>query len=100
MIYVQLFCHNFFSHTHIMFFSSLFIFLSPLLLINKKKEKQGCHLNCLQMNVHISLLKKKNSFVKSNIFVCNSQINFIDKIVTSNSFFFPTKKKLVETEQR
>jgi len=43
MIFVQPFCNNFLSHTHIMLLSYLFRFLSPLFLSNKKIEKQGCH---------------------------------------------------------
>jgi len=46
MIFVQLFCDNFFSYTHVIFFSSLFLFLSPLFLTNKKREKQGCYQSC------------------------------------------------------
>jgi len=38
------------------FLSSLFLFLSSLFLTNKKREKQGCHHSCHQLNVQISLL--------------------------------------------
>ena len=47
---------NFLSHTHMMLLSSLFLFLSPLFLTNKKWEKQGCQQSCHQMDVKISLL--------------------------------------------
>jgi hypothetical protein len=47
---------NFLSHTHMMLLSSLFLFLSPLFLTNKKWEKQGCQQICHQMDVKISLL--------------------------------------------
>jgi len=56
MIFVQPFYDNFLSHTHMLFVSSLFIFLSPLFLTNKKREMQSCHQGCLQIDVHISLL--------------------------------------------
>jgi hypothetical protein len=47
---------NFLSHTHMMLLSSLFLFLFPLFLTNKKWEKQGCQQSCYQMDVKISLL--------------------------------------------
>ena len=49
MIFVQPFCDNSFFHTHVMFLSSLFFFLSPLFLTEKAKKeivmivvKNGC----------------------------------------------------------
>jgi hypothetical protein len=47
---------NFLSHTHMILLSSLFLFLSPLFLTNKKWEKQGCQQSCHQIYVKISLL--------------------------------------------
>ena len=46
------------SLSYIMFLVSLFLFLSLLFLANKKREKEGCHKNCHQMVVQISLLYK------------------------------------------
>jgi len=37
---------NFISHTHIMHLFFLFLFLSLLFLINKKRGKESCHNNC------------------------------------------------------
>jgi len=53
--------YNFFSHTHIIFLFSLFLFLSPLFLTNKKREQQSCPRNCTKIVVQISLL-----FLESN----------------------------------
>jgi len=39
--------NNFISHTHIILLFSLFLFLSPLILTNKKREKRSCHINCI-----------------------------------------------------
>ena len=58
MIFLQPFLYNFISHTHIIFLFSLFLFFSPLFLINEKREQQGCPKSCIKIVVQISLLLK------------------------------------------
>jgi len=48
MIFVQPLRDNFLSHTHIILLFSLFLFLSPLFLINEKREKRSYHISCLK----------------------------------------------------
>ena len=86
MIFVQSFCDNFLSHTYIILLFSFFLFLSPLFLTNKKRERERKIVTKVVSNncSNITTLSKKynNCFVGSRTYC-----------VDNNKQLFSTLKK-------